>query len=336
MHSSKRKAKVRGSSQTATGEELELRQLRCFVQICKDGSFSRAAAALAISQPILSRQIKNLENNLGVTLFYRHGRGAMPTAEGQRLLTSANDMLAMIARLREEVTEERGIPRGRVILALPPFLSAVLAVPLTRHVAEHYPSINLHIIDGFSGHLHEWLLEGRVDIAILNEASRSRVISVEPLMSINLMLAGKPGKAWDKLVGRGDVVPTRRLSDVPLILAERSHGIRLAIETALGKAGAQLNLAYAVDSLAAQKALIAEGMGFGIMPFTTLRLEVEAGKLDTRAIVKPRIQQECVLVTSAERPVTLAMRTIINFMRSHAEALYEADLPPKWKKEQLV
>lgn len=324
-----------GPADLMAGRVLEIRQLRSFIQICQEGSFSKAAAALGIAQPVLSRQIKMLEADLGVTLFYRHGRGANPTAEGLRLLASASEIMVGLARLREEVTEERGVPRGKVTLALPPFLATVLAVPLMQHISQHYPHVSLHILDGFSGYLHEWLLEGRVDIAVLNEASRSRAISVEPLMSIGLLLVGKPTSAWNKMVGSGPSISARRIGGVPLIIAEKPHGIRRVVEQLFSKLGTEIQVAYSIDSLAAQKELIAAGLGVGILPYSSVKLELETGRLCASAIVKPRIHQDCVLVTSAERPVTLAMRTIINFIRSHAEALYESDLPEAWRRAAL-
>jgi LysR family nitrogen assimilation transcriptional regulator len=313
---------------------MEISQLRYFVQVCREGSFSKAAAALGVTQPMLSRQIRALEADLGVSLLYRHGRGAAVTGEGTKVRALAENVLGTIARMRDEAVQDKGVPRGTVSLALPPFLAAVLARSLIGDMRNSFPELQIHLIDGFSGHVHEWLIEGRVDLAVLNEARRSRTTNVEHLLSVDLFLTG-PAKSRgphpDVLARGRNNIELNRISGLPLLVPDRSHGIRRVIEQQMARAGADLNVALTVDSLSALKELIADGAGYGILPFGSIRPEYLEGKFQAARIIHPEVKQNCVLATSGERPITLAMREVVDYLRRNAERIHEEQLPAQWR-----
>ncbi len=107
---------------------MDLKQLNCFVRVAELGSFTRAAQALDMTQPQLSRQVRALELRLRQPLLRRHGRGAEPTAGGQRLLEHARAILHQIARAEEDMLHQLdAIPGGQVALGLPPSVARVLA-----------------------------------------------------------------------------------------------------------------------------------------------------------------------------------------------------------------
>src|SRR5688500_18807169 len=99
---------------------MDLRQLHYFVSIVDAGSFSRAAAALNLAQPSLSRQVALLETDLGQRLLTRTGRGVAPTEAGEALLVHARAMLDIAQRARDELRELHASPGGRVVVGLPP------------------------------------------------------------------------------------------------------------------------------------------------------------------------------------------------------------------------
>ena len=94
------------------------------------GSFSRAAAALSIGQPIVSRFIRRLEDELQIQLFHRHGRGVQLTEAGERLLERSRAILRNLSQARTEITALGGVPVGSVSVAMPPLFGHMLAVDL--------------------------------------------------------------------------------------------------------------------------------------------------------------------------------------------------------------
>ncbi|WP_424813701.1 LysR family transcriptional regulator [Roseococcus sp. YIM B11640] len=298
---------------------MDLRQLQIFRRIVEEGSFSRAAAALGITQPALSRQVRALEEELGMPLLYRHGRGVVPTVEGQRFAASLGPVLEELARIRDEAMSARGVARGRLRLAMPPSVAAAMAPPLWRHLRAHMPEVELHLMDGFTGTLHEWLARGEVDIAVLNTSRSSPTVQTEPFFDAHLFLIHRPGdpQVLPLLTPEGEIT----LSDaakLPLLLPGRHHGARREIEAALTVSGLAAPHVEDVDSLAGLMSLIAEGFGSTLLARDAVAAEVGAGLLAAAKVREPVLLHRFVLATSSERPVTPAARAVIRFLQEEA------------------
>jgi len=150
---------------------MDLKQLEYFVRVAEVGSFTRAANALNIAQPALSRQIRLLEVELHQNLLTRNGRGASPTEAGKLLLEHGRGILHQISRAKEELGRVRGALAGRVAIGMPPSVSKIVAVPLIREFRKTMPDATLSIMEGLSVAMHEALLTGRLDIALLYNAT---------------------------------------------------------------------------------------------------------------------------------------------------------------------
>jgi LysR family nitrogen assimilation transcriptional regulator len=145
---------------------VDLKQIEYFVRVAELGGFTRAAAALGIAQPALSRQVRLLEVELRQNLLTRDGRGAVPTEAGRLLLAHGRGILHQVERAREELGRVRGALAGRVAIGLPPSLARMLTVPLTRAFRAQMPEAALSISEGLSTATHESLVNGRLDIAV--------------------------------------------------------------------------------------------------------------------------------------------------------------------------
>src|SRR5512133_1174511 len=161
---------------------MDLKQLEYFVRVAELGSFTRAALALNIAQPALSRQVRLLEVELRQNLLIRNGRGALPTEAGQLLLAHGRGILHQVERAREELGRVRGALAGRVAVGLPPSVAKVLAVPLIREFRQRMPEGTLSISEGLSAAMQESLANGRLDIAILYNAPPSPDTELTPLL----------------------------------------------------------------------------------------------------------------------------------------------------------
>ena len=167
---------------------MDLKQLEYFVRVAELGSFTRASIALDIAQPALSRQVRLLEVELRQNLLVRNGRGATPTEAGKLLLEHARGILHQVDRAREELGRVRGALAGRVAIGLPPSLARVLTVPLTRAFRQQMPDAQLSISEGLSVTMQEWLVTGRLDIALLYHAQPAPEIELTPLQEEELLL----------------------------------------------------------------------------------------------------------------------------------------------------
>ena len=154
---------------------MDLRQLEYFVRVAELGGFSRAATALDVAQPALSRQVRLLEVELRQNLLTRNGRGAVPTEAGQLLLEHARGILHQVERARDELARMRGGLAGRVALGLPPSVARALAVPLMHAFRQQLPEARLAIIEALSTSMQEQIGTGRLDLPCSTTPNRLRV-----------------------------------------------------------------------------------------------------------------------------------------------------------------
>jgi LysR family nitrogen assimilation transcriptional regulator len=291
---------------------MDLKQLTYFVHVAEMGSFSKAAAALSVAQPALSRQVRNLEQQLGSALLYRNGRGVSLTEAGAAFFRRVKVILDDLDRARQEVGELAGMPGGTVVLGTPPTVSQVMVTPLIKRLRERYPQISLQVHEAFSGFVNEWLASGRLDVAVLYNAPRTRHLQTERLLRETLFLVTAPSRPE---AGDGGI-ELSALEGTPLILPSRPHGLRLLIDERAGDTGVVLNVDFEIDALPAIKELVEDGVGATILPFASVYREVRRGRLVAREIQRPALTRTLVLTTSSQRPLTLAARIVVDELKS--------------------
>ncbi|WP_254292739.1 LysR family transcriptional regulator [Sphingomonas tagetis] len=277
---------------------MDLRQLLHFKHIAESGSISAASATLHIAQPALSRQMRALEDELGAKLFFRTGRGVMPTPAGQALLTEARFLLGEADRINKQIRRLGTRLTGEATIGLSPTIGRLLTIPLARRVQSDYPGLKLRIAEAFSGTLLEWLQAGRIDAAILYHrptggSVQSEIVAHEPLS----VLAGGENMPFPA----GESVPMSRLSDQPLILPTPQHGLRKMIDDHAAAQGVTLDLMFEFDSLDATIALVREGSALTILPESAVRAELAAGTLRAWRIGTPPLVRPLIIATATQR-----------------------------------
>ncbi len=295
---------------------MELRQIEYFVRVAELGSFTRASIALNIAQPALSRQVRLLETELRHNLLIRTGRGVTPTEAGKLLLEHGRGVLHQIDRLREELVRERGGLVGRVALGLPPSLSKVLTVPLTRAFRADLPDAVLSIGEGLSVAMQEALVDGRLDVALLYNATPSPDIDLTPVISQALYLIEPQRK--DAAIGP---IALREVANVPLVIPSRPNAIRMRVETELANLGLHPKIACEVDAVGAILDLVADGMGSGVLPTSTVHAFGRTDTLNLRPIVEPRLLTRLSCAVSAHRPATQVQRNLIELIQTKVREL---------------
>src|SRR3954468_12027194 len=127
---------------------MNLKQLQYFVQVARHGSLSRAATALRIGQPALSRHIRALEVDLRRSLFHRNGRGVVLTDAGARFLSYAQGMLSQMQGARAALEGSDDEVTGSVAVGLPASVGRALTVPLAQAFQLRYPKARMSIVEG--------------------------------------------------------------------------------------------------------------------------------------------------------------------------------------------
>jgi LysR family transcriptional regulator, nitrogen assimilation regulatory protein len=298
---------------------MDLKQLSYFLSVSEAGSFSKAAVLLSVAQPILSRQIKLLETELGVELLYRNGRGIVLSEAGIILEKYARTALDTVDRARTEISALKAVPQGRVVIAMPPSIGWVLTGPLVRRCREAFPNITLHVVEGFSGHVAEWLSTGRIDVGIVYNASRRSSLNTEPLFSDDLVLLGP---ASNPAGLEGASVPAARLADLPLILPARPHGLRVLVDQTLAQLNLVAHVEFEVDAMPSTLGLVEEGLGYTILSETAATQRIGEGRIRAWAIVEPVMPRQLMLATSTQRPMSVATRLVTRLIRDQAASAF--------------
>ena len=287
---------------------MDLNQLEYFVRDAELGSFTRAALALNIAQPALSRQVRLLEVELRQNLLTRNGRGALPTEAGKLLLAHGRGILHQVERAREELGRVRGSLAGRVAVGLPTSLARVLTVPLIRAFRAELPDATLSITEGLSLPMQESLMVGRLDIAVLYNTKPTAEIDITPLLEEDLLLVQRRpiGLAEDPPPGP---ITLRELAQLPLVIPTRPNAIRMHVESELASIGCRLNIALEIDGVSAILDLVADGAGSAVLSRNAVSSSIRPSAFSVRSITAPVLRTKVSVATSSRRPATLTQQT---------------------------
>lgn len=298
---------------------MDLKQLEYFVRVAELGSFTKASLALDVAQPALSRQVRLLEVELRQNLLIRNGRGATPTEAGKLLLEHGRGILHQVARAREELGRVRGALAGRVAIGLPPSLARVLAVPLTRAFREQLPEASLSITEGLSTTMQEWLVTGRLDIAVLYNAQPAPEIEIAPLQDEELLLVERrpPGLTEEP---PPPPIPLAEVAQVPLVIPSRPNAIRMHVETEMAALGLRPTVALEIDGVPAILDLVADGAGAALLSRNAVARSARPSAYRTRPL-DPPLRTRLSLATSSQRPATLTQQTTLTLIRQTLDTL---------------
>ena len=286
---------------------MDLRQLEYFIYVAELGSFTQAATVLGVGQPALSRQVRKLEVELRQTLFYRNGRGVSLTEAGKRLLAHGRTIQMQFEHARHDVEDARGSPLGRVTIGFPYAVGRMIDTTFVQEFRQRYPKANLCLTEGLTIHLYEWLLSGRIDIALLHDPVPSPSLDIRTLREYDLLLLGPKLPAQ---TGTTTSISMRLVADLPLIIPSRPHPLRMMVETRLAHMGRKPIIALEVDSVATIVRLVAQGEGYAIATERPVLMSEVSDHIVMRRIIGPRMRSVLAIATSAERPqTTLVHRT---------------------------
>ncbi len=301
---------------------MDIRQLRTFSCVAELGSLSKASDTLRVAQPALSRQIKLLEHELRADLFTRNGRGMVLTDAGRLLLARTAGIVRQLDQVRDEIQSAGGPPSGRVVLGLVPTVSCVISARLARRTVDKYPGISLCIVESYSGHLMEWLHRGEMDLALIYGPSSDMHLTVQSLGRDPIVAVGPRGSglAQKKQVDIGWLLKQR------LVLPSHSHGLRALIEQAAAKKKLKLDVKLEADSFRVLTSLVEEGLGYTLLPPSSVRNEVADGRLEAAAIAKPAPMRELTLASPIDHPGSTAITLVSELLRDELTACREEGL----------
>jgi DNA-binding transcriptional LysR family regulator len=271
---------------------VNLKLMHTFLLVAEHSSFCRAAEVSNRSQSAVSMQIRQLELQLGVSLFHRTTRRVQLTRQGELLLVCARKAVAELQTGLRQIKEAVDIQRGRMNMACAPTLAATRLPDILATFHKSYPGVTAHVRELASAEMLECIRRQDVDFGIGPRSANANEFQFQPIL-LDEIYALIP-TAID--VGERESISLLELSHLPTLVLTGSAAMQGMLDKAQKTAGITLNIKYEVQQVQTQIAMATAGLGAAILP----RIAIPA-KLDARVravpIVDPPLVRELCVIT---------------------------------------
>lgn len=301
---------------------IDIRRLRHFVAVCDHGGFSRAAVAIGVAQPALTRQIQLLEQELGVELVTRNGRNALPSQAGQALLTEARLHLDGLDRLADRIRRDFSEAPTRVSLGICPSIAPLFLDRVIENLRQSGSNIEMTVIEAYSGDLRNLMASGGLNLAISYRPVGEETPRAIDLLTERLVLVTSGPGANHAAVGLAEALREK------LILPSAIHQLRRIIEHVAAARGLTLKPSLELDSLSAVKAMLDEpGRGLStILPYHSVCEDAAKGRFQLRMIDDPEMVRTIALLQPGvgARPIPIGLKDQILARAAEIRATLDA------------
>ncbi|HAV63411.1 MAG TPA: hypothetical protein DCY13_13725 [Verrucomicrobiales bacterium] len=282
---------------------MDLYQLEYFVEVARQGSFTKAAAKVGIVQPALSQQIKRLEEEFGTPLVVRDRRQARLTPAGETLLEHARQLLAMAQHTRESIVGLAELKHGRLTIAAIPAVSAFHLPAHINRFRRRHSGIELVILEESSSGVAELVANGTAELGFLQLPEPDQRLEGTALLSEpHLVLVHQRHR-----LAALKSVPLRQLAGEPFI--QYRGKVRDSVLQACRQSGFDPKIACATGELATVHALTQAGLGIAILP----RMAIPRGLKGVRAVplTRPGLWRELGIVRRHGAPASMAAQAFL-------------------------
>ena len=245
----------------------------------------------------------------------RLGRTGVELAAGKRAAGSLSADQARLVGAEQLVVLDELPGRGGLLAAGALILTRVLTVPLTRAFRAQLPEARVSISEGLSTQMQEWLVDGRLDIAVLYNARASADIDISPLLDEELLLVQprQPGLAEDPPPGP---ITLAEVAALPLVIPSRPNAVRTHVETEMAQIGCRMQVALEIDGVSAILDLVADGAGAALLSRNAVASCIRPSAYQVRAVCDPPLRTRLFLAVSSMRPTTLTQHATLDLIRS--------------------
>ncbi len=280
---------------------ITLRQIQAFNAVSELGTFTKAAERLRVAQPALSQLVRELEAELGVRLLDRTTRRVELTEAGREFQGSAVKITSELDIAIENATLLAERKRGRVAVAAPPLLAAVILPPAIVALGSVYPGLQVSLLDARNEQIIDAVRYGKVDCGVGTFSSLEEGLERSPLARDRMMLFCRKNSPF----ANHTTIAWRELADQPFVTLTRDSGIRLLVEIGFEQAQVALKPSYEVTQITTALALVEAGLGLAVLP--TYARAVASGAILARPLVEPSISRDIVMIRPAGRSMSPAL-----------------------------
>ena len=292
---------------------MELHQLQAFEAVVAHRSFTRAAEALHLTQPAVTRQIAALEAELRTRLFERLVRSVQMTAAGEVLHRYAQAIVRLAQEAQHAVADIHAGAAGRLAVGASSTLATYVLPPLLRRFRGAHPAIEISIHTGASAQVLEMVRANEADVGLVTGDVHDRVLAATALADYETCVVVPPAHP---LAARRSV-SAAELAGSPLILMEAGTNLRTYVDRLLSAAGVEEQVAMELDSVEAIKRMIEADLGISLLPEVSVRAEVASGRLHALTLADvPRAHRRIALVHRRDKYLSATLRAFLQLVQA--------------------
>ena len=296
---------------------MEIHQLRYFVAVAEEGSFSRAAARVRVAQSSLSQQIRKLEAEVGQPLFDRLPRSVVLTEAGRCLIDYARQILASIGDARRCIDEFKGEIAGRVAVGAIPTIAPYVLPELVVTFQNHYPQVTLEIVEDVTAGIRRRIEAGELDVALASTCQQSPTLRRERLGNEPLLALVPEGHELAKKTE----ITFDDLKSQRFLLLHEMHCLSQQVHHLLESRRLHPEIALAGSQLSTIANMVAAGIGVSIVPQMMVRHHATPGCV-TLQFATPVPERELNLLYN---PLRFQSKAAAEFRREATAALSSQD-----------
>jgi DNA-binding transcriptional LysR family regulator len=295
---------------------LTFRQLSVFEAVARHLSFSRAAQELHLTQPAVSMQIKQLEENVGTALFEQLGKKIYLTEAGHELSHYSRVIANQLAEVEAVLGELKGLKRGKLKISVASTAN-YFAPQLLATFSQRFPTVTVSLNVTNRQALLQQLASNEMDMAIMGQPPEGLDLVAESFMDNPLVVIAPMNHG----LIRGKAIPLARLGEETFLIREEGSGTRMAMERFFDAHGVKLHTGMEMSSTEAIKQAVQAGLGLGVVSLHTVELELEAGRLAVLDVVDFPICRHWYIVHRKDKRLSASAQAFKHFLLDEAAAL---------------
>jgi len=267
---------------------LNLHLLRLFATVVRTGSFSRAADALHISQPAISKGVRDFELQVGCRLLDRTPKGVRPTREGRALARHAETLFAAERAAEDELLSLRSLDSGSLRVGASTTIATYMIAEYLGVFHREYPGIDLHLIIANTRDIADLMIAHEIEIALVEGPIEDEQLVSQAWRTDAMSLVVSP---QHRFAASQHAIDSSKLNDEVLIVREPGSGSREVVAQALASRGIEPKRTLEIGSTEAIKQTVASGLGVSIISSATISDQVKLGRLKVVAMRDLRIER---------------------------------------------
>ena len=281
-----------------------------FFSAAKHRSISQAAREHRISQPAVSRQLKLLQQDLGVILYNKKGRGIELTQPGYAFCEVVRAMVSSVDTFKRN---HSGPTAESLIIGASHGPSACLLPLVMSQAKKRYPSVNPTLRTASSGEVEEWIVISKIDLGLVNDPSMSPLFQTEPYRCEQLVAFVTPGHPLAK-----KQLEAHKLSDIPFVIKTRRNKQSKSEEqlNKLGKNGFKFTIAMRCENPQSVMNAVRHGVGLGLLFYGTIKGEIDRGEFSIVQLPGIELIRENYVVYLKEKPLSSVAEHFLTFLRA--------------------